>query len=71
MYDQGGFPAGSDNDSGEAFSGNAKDLALVFEAEKGKRYRIFVSGEFSACKIGTALYTGDGTSLGPDSIAER
>ena len=68
VYDQNGTPVSMDNDSGEPFSGNAKDFALVLDPEKGARYYIYVGGEFSSCEISTGEYTGDGTSLGPDTV---
>lgn len=68
VYDESGTPVSTDNDSGEAFSGNAKDLALVLNAVKGSRYFIYVGGDFSGCEINSGTYTGDGTSLGPDTV---
>ena len=69
VYDRQGIPVSTDNNSGEAFSGNRKDFALVFEAKRYKQYRIFVGGDFDKCRVGIAPYTGDGTTLGPDTVA--
>ena len=69
VYDAQGVPVGTDNSSGEAFSGNKKDFALVFQAKNHKKYHIFVGGKSDACKISISSYTGDGTTLDPDSVA--
>ena len=39
------------------------------DPEKGVKYYIYVGGEFTSCEINTGEYTGDGTSLGPDTVA--
>jgi len=69
VYDEKGVPVGTDNSSGEAFSGNKKDFALVFQAKNHKKYHIFIGGRFDAGKISISSYTGDGTTLDPDSVA--
>lgn len=69
VYDQNGVPVSTDNNSGEVFSGNRKDFALVFEAQRYKKYRIFIGGDFDKCSISIATYTGDGTTLGPDTVS--
>lgn len=65
MYDSEGFMLRQDDDSGEAVSGNPKDFALGFNAEKGKVYRICVDGEFTQCTVKIQEYKGDGSA--PDS----
>ena len=68
IYDTDGFPLRNDADSGAEISGNEHDFAVVIDAAAGDTYRIFVSGKFTECRVIRALYTGDGTSLGPDDI---
>ena len=68
MYDSEGFMLRQDDDSGAVVSGNPKDFALGFHAEKKKVYRICVDGEFTQCKVIIQLYKGDGSA--PDSPAE-
>ena len=65
MYDSEGFMLRQDDDSGEAVSGNPKDFALGFNAEKNKVYRICVDGDFTQCTVIIQAYKGDGTA--PDS----
>ncbi len=69
MYDSDGFMLRNDDDSGGAVSENPKEFALGFNAEKGKTYRICISGEFTQCSVIVQEYKGDGTE--PDkSTAE-
>ena len=68
MYDSDGFMLRKDDDSGGVVSGNPKDFALGFNAEKGKAYRICINGEFAQCTVVVQEYKGDGTE--PDSGAE-
>ena len=68
VFDMQGIPLSNDNDSGGVFSRNDKDFALIFQAEKHKRYRIFVNGEFDVCNVNIGKYIGDGTRLGPDDV---
>ena len=67
MYDSEGFMLRKDDDSGGVVSGNPKDFALGFNAEKGKTYRICINGEFTKCTVIVQEYKGDGTE--PDSSA--
>lgn len=67
MYDNEGFMLRKDDDSGGVVSGNPKDFALGFNAEKGKTYRICINGEFTKCTVTVQEYKGDGTE--PDSGA--
>ena len=71
VFDRNGVPVSNDNNSGEPFSGNRKDFALVFQADNYKKYRIFVGGDFDECKVMIAPYIGDGSTLGPDSVSVR
>ena len=68
VYDSEGFMLRQDDNSGESVSGNPKDFALGFNAEKGKAYRICVDGKFTQCTVNIQEYKGDGTS--PESGAE-
>ena len=68
MYDSDGFMLRKDSDSGGVVSGNPKDFALGFHAEKGKVYRICINGEFTQCTVTVQEYKGDGTE--PDSAAK-
>ena len=68
VYDSNGFPLNSDDDSGGELSGNDKDFALVIQAVKKSVYRIYAEGKFNECKIVITEYTGDGQSIGKDSI---
>lgn len=67
MYDSEGFMQRKDDDSGGAVSDNPHDFALGFHAEKGKVYRICVSGEFTHAVVTVQEYKGDGSA--PDSNA--
>ena len=68
MYDSDGFMLRKDSDSGGVVSGNPKDFALGFHAEKGKVYRICINGEFTQCTVTVQEYKGDGTE--PDSAVK-
>ena len=68
VYDRNGIPVSMDNDSGEAFSGNVHDFALVFYPDKGGSYYIYIGGEFDEGELSMAPYIGDGSSLGYDSV---
>ena len=69
VYDSSGFPVSSDDNSGDQFSENGRDFALVAITQAKETYWIYISGEFKTCKVRIAEYTGDGTSLGPDDIS--
>ena len=69
IYDENGYPVGSDDDSGAVLSGHEGDFALVLNAEKGKSYALYCGGEYSKCRIKFGLYTGDGTSLTDKNIS--
>lgn len=68
VYDEKGFPEGTDEDSGQAITGNKGDFALVLPAQKSMKYYIYAGGSFDSCRINITRYTGDGTTLGPDDI---
>lgn len=51
IYEVPGFTIRSDDNSGDVFSGNGKDFAMVFRPEKGKMYRIGVYGKIKNCKV--------------------
>ena len=70
VYDEEGFPLNRDNNSGGTLSENDKDFAMVLQAKDHVIYLIHVDGEFNECTVNIAEYTGDGTSLGPDDIAQ-
>ena len=65
MYDSEGFMLRQDDDSGEVAGGSPKDFAVGFNAEKGKKYRICIDGEFTHCTVIIQEYKGDGSA--PDS----
>lgn len=71
MYDSEGFMLRQDDDSGEAVSGNPKDFAMGFNAEKGKVYRICVDGEFTQCAVKIQEYKGDGSAPDSDTADEN
>lgn len=59
IYDSKGFPLRSDDDSGEEFGGAGEDFAVVFKAESGSKYHLYVSGKFSECKVSISGYNAD------------
>ena len=70
MYDSEGFMLRQDDDSGEVAGGSPKDFAVGFNAEKGKKYRICIDGEFTHCTVIIQEYKGDGSAPDSDTADE-
>ena len=70
MYDSEGFMLRQDDDSGEVAGGSPKDFAVGFNAEKGKKYRICIDGEFTHCTVIIQEYKGDGSAPDSDTAEE-
>jgi len=68
VFEKPGFAIRSDDNSA-LFSENEKDFAMVFKAERGKKYRIAVYGVIKECKVVTEPYTEEEES-GEDEVTE-
>lgn len=68
VFEKPGFVIRSD-DNTALFSENSKDFAMVFKAERGKKYHIAVYGNIKECRVVTEPYTEEEES-GEDEVTE-